>query len=98
MSYKDCPHYEELVQLLSENRDFEDISFELNDTQNCKECSQSKAKVCTLWVALSFVENMKPQLGLSEAKLTIDNLDEQMKKIAFELIKKSTTKKGDINK
>ena len=92
MNYKECPHYEELVQVLSENRDFEDISFELNDIQNCKECSQTKDGVCELWVVLSFVENMKPQMGISEAELTIENLDEQMQKIAFELIKNSAKK------
>ena len=92
MNYKNCPHYDELVQILSENRDLEDISFELTEIQNCIDCSKTKGGVCKLWIELSFVENMNPQMDIVEAKLTIDNLGEQIKKIAIKLIKNSTTK------
>lgn len=46
MNYKVCPHYNGLVQILSENQDFENVSFQLDDIQNCKECSKQTGEVC----------------------------------------------------
>lgn len=97
MDYKQCPHYDELVSVLSEGKDFEDISFEINEVRNCPECSKEKDGVCTLWVMLAFVEDMKPQMSISEAKVTIDTLDKQMRKVAFQLVKNVTTQNDDNN-
>jgi len=33
MSYKQCLHYDEIFKILSENRDLEDISFEIDDVK-----------------------------------------------------------------
>ena len=87
MNYKQCPHYDELLKVLSEGRDFEDINFEITEVENCEECSKDKKRVCTLWLSLTFIENMKPQIGMNDAKITIDTLDEQMKKISLQLVK-----------
>jgi hypothetical protein len=97
MNYKVCPHYNELVQILSENQDFENVSFQLDDTQNCKECSKQKEEVCKLWVSLALVANLRPQMGITEAKLTIGNLDDELKKIAFGLIKNSAAENNDVS-
>lgn len=86
MDYKDCPHYNEILKLLTEGEDLSDIGFEIDEVQECKECLEG-FNVCELWVLLSFVEDMKPQLSIDEAKVTIDTLDEQMKRISLEMIR-----------
>ena len=90
MNFEECPHYEEMLQVLSEGRDFEDISFEIDEINDCKECSKTGG-VCELWITLTFVEDMKPQMNISDAKVTIDNLNEQMVKIALQLVRNSKT-------
>ncbi len=40
-----------------------------------------------MWLQLTFVSDIQPQMGIQKAKLTIANLDEQMKEIALKLIK-----------
>lgn len=40
---------------------------------------------------------MKPQMSISNAKITIDNLNEQMEKIALKLARNSKTNDGDNN-
>lgn len=64
--------------MLTEGRDFEDISFEITDVQDCKDCYEPDG-VCGLWVMLLFVEQMKPQMSMNAAKATIENLDQQLK-------------------
>ena len=91
MNYRECPHYDELVLLLAEKRDLEDISFEIDDTKDCKECIYG---VCSLWVNLGFVDNMRPQLSIPEAELTIDNLDEQFRVIVYELVRNYGRNRG----
>jgi len=86
MDYKDCPHYSEILTMLTEGSDLEDISFEIDEVQDCKECFEPNG-VCQLWVLLRFVEDMKPQLSIDEAKVTIDTLDEQMEKISEKIIR-----------
>lgn len=88
MNYHECPHYEEMIQVLSEGRDFEDISFEIDEIHNCKGCLNNGG-VCSLWVTLTFVEAMKPQMNITDAKATIDNLNKQISKIAMQLISNS---------
>lgn len=95
MDYKECSHYFEILKMLSQGRDFEDISFEIDDIKNCKECCETNG-VCELWITLSFVENMKPQMNISDAKVTIDNLDEQMSKIVLQLAR-NVNKNNDGN-
>ncbi len=95
MNYKECPHYEELLLLLSKNKELDDISFELDDIQNCKECSKVNEKGCSLWISLIFIENMRCQMTISEAELTIENIDTKMRKIAFELILQSDSQSKD---
>ena len=85
-SYRDCKHYEEIVMVLAENKDLEDISFEINEIQNCKHCNATEGGVCSLWIGLAFVQNMRPQMSIPEARLTIDNLDQELGKIAMELL------------
>ncbi len=96
MNYKECPHYEEILTILTEGRDLEDISFEIVDIQDCKECT--KFNVCELWLSLTFVEDMKPQMNISDAKATIDTLDEQMMKISIELVKSIKNNNNDNDK
>lgn len=43
------------------------ISFEIDDTENCLECSKTEG-VFGLWIKLQFVEDMKPQMNINEAK------------------------------
>lgn len=95
MDYKQCPHYDEMVSVLSEGKDLEDISFEIDEVRNCPECSKEKDGVCGLWVRIGFVEDMKPQMSISEAKVTIDTLDEQMEKVVFQLLKNIAQQKDD---
>ena len=38
MDYKDCPHYSEILTMLTDGKDLEDISFEIDEVQDCKEC------------------------------------------------------------
>ena len=95
MDYKECPHYEEMVKVLAEGRDFEDISFEIDEIGDCIECSENG--VCALWVTIIFVEDMKPQMGISDAKVRIDNLDEQLKKIAIQLVRNVKDDNGENN-
>jgi hypothetical protein len=90
MNYKECPHYDEMLRVLSEGSDFEDISFEIDEIHNCKGCSENG--VCELWVTLIFVEDMKPQMNISDAKVTIENLNEQMSKIVRQLVSNSKSK------
>ena len=80
MDYKECPHYSEILTMLTEGKDFEDISFEIDEIQDCKECSKTNG-VCELWIMFAFVEDMKLQMNINDAKVTIDNLEEQIKKI-----------------
>ncbi|GIL23808.1 MAG: hypothetical protein BroJett042_23210 [Bacteroidota bacterium] len=88
MKYRQCLHYDEILKVLSENRDLEDISFRIDAIQNCPLCySAEEAGVCLLWISLAFVEDMKPQLSISEAKVTIDTLEEQMKDVALKLVR-----------
>jgi hypothetical protein len=93
MNYQYCPHYNELSKVVSENRDLEGISFEINEIKNCIECSKQKNGVCELWVALSFLHDMKPQMSIPDKKVTIELLDEQMKDITLQLVKNAGTKK-----
>lgn len=96
MNFQECPHYDEILKILSEGRDFEDISFEIDEIKNCTECSKAGG-VCGLWLSLVFVEDMKPQMSISDAKVTIDTLNKQLKKIAFQLVRNSITNNGDNN-
>lgn len=96
MDYKECPHYSEILTMLTEGEDFEDISFEIDDVQDCKECLETGA-VCGLWVMLVFVEDMKPQLNMAEAKVTIDTLNDQILKIALQLIHSLKLNNTDSN-
>lgn len=84
MNFEECPHYDEMLKVLSEGRYFEDISFEIDEINNCKKCAETG--VCGLWVALAFVENIKLPMNISDAKVTIDTLEEQMKKIVLQLL------------
>ncbi len=93
MNFQECPHYDEILKVLSEGRDFEEISFEIDEIKNCQECSKVGG-VCELWITLVFVEDMKPQMSISDAKVTIDTLNEQMKNIAFQLLRNSNTNNG----
>jgi hypothetical protein len=96
MNYQECPHYDEILQLLTEGRDFEDISFEIDEVEGCKNCSGPHG-VCALWVILTFVENMKPQMSISDARATIDNLEEQLKKIVLQLLRDSASRQARDN-
>jgi hypothetical protein len=96
MNFQECPHYDEILKLLSEGRDFENISFEIDEIKNCKECSKVGG-VCELWMTLVFVEDMKPQMSISDAKVTIDTLNEQMEKITFQIIRNLNTKNNNNN-
>ena len=96
MNFQECPHYDEILNVLSEGRNFEDINFEIDEIKNCKECSKERG-VCELWTTLILVEHMKPQMNISDAKATIDNLNDQLGKIAIKLIKNSKTNDSDNN-
>jgi len=86
MSCKQCIHYNEILFFLSENKDLEYVSFNLEDIQDCKDENCAVSGVCNLWISLTLVSNLRPQLGLAEAEMTIENLDEQLKIIATRLI------------
>ena len=49
--------------------------------------------VCELWVMLGFVKHM----NISDAKIAIDTLDEQLKNIVFKLISNLDSNNGDSN-
>lgn len=94
MSYKQCLHYDEIFKILSENRDLEDISFEIDDVQNCNLCySKEESRVCELWLGLLTVEDLKPQLDIIAPKVTIDTLDEQFNQVLLQLIRESAKRK-----
>ena len=86
MDYKQCTHYEELLILVAENKDFEDISFEITDVEKCNLCIESKSGICSLWNSITFISQIRPQMGIEEAKLTIENIDNEMGKIATGLL------------
>ena len=46
---------------------------------------------------LAFVEDMKPQMNIEDSKATIDNLDEQIEKIALRLIRALKSTNSDNN-
>ena len=96
MDYRECPHYNELLIVLAEGKDLEDISFEIDEVESCRQCLKGNG-VCELWVMLGFVEQMKPQMNISDAKVTIDTLDEQFKNIVFKLIRNLDSNNGDSN-
>lgn len=75
----------EILTILTEGRDLEDISFEIDDIGYCNECYENE-NVCRLWVSLAFVEDMKPQMGISDGRVTIDTLEEQLAKIVMQLL------------
>lgn len=86
MDYRLCPHYDEILRVLTNCDDLEEVNFEINEVQNCAKCSKSEGKICSLWINLSFVEDMKCKMSIIDAETTIYNLDEQMKEIANKLI------------
>lgn len=90
MNYQECPHYLEMLDILTNGKDLQDISFEIENTVGCKECVGT---ICSLWLNLFFVHDMRPQLNIEEAKLTIQNIDEEMKKIANQLVRNLAKKK-----
>ena len=94
MDYKQCPHYPEMLQVLAEGRDLEDISFNIDEVQGCPHCSGPEA-VCTLWIVLGLVSNLTPQLGLEQAALTIDTLDEQAGGIAMALLNRRAANQNE---
>ena len=94
MNFQECPHYDEILNVLTEGRNFEDINFEIDEIKNCKECSKERG-VCELWTTLILVEHMKPQMNISDAKATIDNLNDQLGKIAIKLTRNSKTNDSD---
>ena len=94
MNFQECPHYDEILKVLTEGRNFEDINFEIDEIKNCKECSKERS-VCELWTTLILVEHMKPQMNISDAKATIDNLNEQLGRIAIKLTRNSKTNDSD---
>jgi hypothetical protein len=78
MNYQDCPHYDEILKILSEGRDLEDISFEIDEVNNCKDCSEIKG-VCALWLwSFTHINDIKTQMSLADAKVIIDNLNKKM--------------------
>ena len=94
MNFQECPHYDEILNVLTEGRNFEDINFEIDEIKNCKECSKERG-VCELWITLILVEDMKPQMNISDAKATIDNLNDQLGKIAIKLVRNSKANDSD---
>lgn len=94
MIYSSCPHYQEIVRVLASTGNPDDADIKLDDVQQCPICASDK-EVCELWINLSLVTNLKPQLGLSEAKLKIENLHHEIKEIAHELIKIFQTNNND---
>ena len=92
MDYKECPHYNELFIVLAEGKDLEDISFEIDEVESCRNCLKEN-DVCELWVMLGFVKHM----NISDAKIAIGTLDEQLKNIVFKLISNLDSNKGDSN-
>ena len=54
MDYIECPHYNELIIVLAEGKDLEDISFEIDEVESCRNCFKEN-DVCELWVMLGFV-------------------------------------------
>ena len=92
MDYKECPHYNELFIVLAEGKDLEDISFEIDEVESCRNCLKEN-DVCELWVMLGFVKHM----NISDAKIAIGTLDEQFKNIVFKLISNLDSNKGDSN-
>ncbi|MFZ7116899.1 MAG: hypothetical protein ACO1G1_00420, partial [Bacteroidota bacterium] len=85
-----------ILTMLTDGKDLEDISFEIDEVQDCKECFGPNG-VCQLWVMLAFVEDMKPQMNIEDSKATIDNLDEQIEKIALRLIRALKSTNSDNN-
>jgi len=85
MNYKNCKHYNEVVQVLSENGSLVDVNFKLEETKGC-ECERVEDSVCDLWVTLLFAHDMAPQLGIEHAEQTIANLETRMEEIATKLV------------
>ncbi|MCE7864998.1 MAG: hypothetical protein HWD62_10340 [Cyclobacteriaceae bacterium] len=79
MNYQDCPHYDEILKLLSEGLDLENISFEIDETMNCKDCTEIEG-VCELWLWSFTHINHTKQMSIADAKIVIDNLNEKMGK------------------
>lgn len=86
MSYKLCPHYDEMVTVLAEGEDIEDITFEITETDGCR-CSDCDGEICSLWFSLTWVGQLEPQMGIQKAKLTIETLQDRESQIAFDLIR-----------
>ncbi len=97
MNYKICPHYNEMVNVLAEGKELDDISFKLEDIEGCDECGKDEQGVCNLWISLTFVEDMKSQVGVEAAKVTIDTLDEQFSKVVQAMLFSMGTGEADDN-
>lgn len=88
MSKNECPHYNEINQILETNGNLDDVSFELEDIGGCLECTENK--VCGLWVKASFSIQMASQIGLSNNLLRIDDIENEVVNIAKQLCKSQT--------
>jgi len=85
MDYKKCPHYNEIFEVLSKGLSLEDVSFEIDTITDCPEC-KNDGSVCSLWVYLSFADQVSDQVGIYGPEVTIDKLDERIKEISWGLV------------
>jgi hypothetical protein len=86
MNYRNCPHYNEIVEVLSKNLTLDDVSFKIEDTAGCPECENEESSICSLWINLSFAGDISSQVGIDGPEVTIDTLEERMKEIAWALV------------
>lgn len=86
MKYQICTHYDELLQILAGDQDFHKTSFDLEDVQDCKLCKKNGLGICDLWLTLAATCDLRPQLGMEEATLKMENLETEFHKMAMQLV------------
>lgn len=92
MEFKSCPHYEEIAQVIANNGDLDNITFELSDTINCKICAATSQNgehesVCDLWVQLAFVQDIRPQMDMENKSRNIENLEKDFEEVTMQILK-----------
>ncbi len=87
MSYRDCAHYDELLKLVATKGNLDEVSFELEDIADCK--IEDCTGVCSLWVSLTFIKDLPPQMNMEIAEVTIDNVDDIFSDIFLEIMRRA---------
>ena len=103
MEYINCPHYEEMDRLVTNNIWLDNVRFEVDDIRDCEYCSlnnitrngESCGNICQLWFSLVYCIEMSGNLNIKRKGRSIEDTLKNSNIISKELVMRVVRRKGN---